>query len=105
MSKWEKGRAGEYQKKLLFGWSTGDCWLIKYGKGQGIPWHVDPVHDRRHFRLNIVLRGSTSAFECDGGWLKGRFNFFRPDIHRHRVLCHGPRLVLSIGWTLTAESK
>ncbi|WYW02045.1 hypothetical protein Pori4_00173 [Pseudomonas phage vB_PpuM-Pori-4] len=98
---WVQGRAGQYRKMLLFQWRSGDCYLIRYMDKQGIAWHVDPVEGKRHWRLNIVLKGSTSAFQCPEAKIKGRFNLFRPDINRHRVLCHGPRLVLSIGWVLT----
>ena len=98
---WEIGRQGTgYLKKKLFEFYFCDCYLIKYREGDSIPEHLDKVPGYRHFRFNIVLKGSLTAFKCPRAFLTGRFNFFRPDLHPHSVEPSGERLVLSLGWIM-----
>lgn len=106
---WVNGRQNDTYFKLkiieskLFEF---DVHILKYPTGSFVGVHRDPVHDRRHHRLNIVLNKN-----FDGGvfekWhtvsselITDRIVKFRPDIEEHAVLkiTKGTRYVLSIGW-------
>jgi hypothetical protein len=105
--KWDQGRQKTgYLKKTLF-ISTRfsiDGYLIKYPVGSSIPEHIDPVSDKKHYRLNIVLKQPKNSGLYQGDSFINLFNriiFFRPDIHKHSVTeCHSERLVLSFGLAL-----
>lgn len=103
---WEPGRQGSgYFKRKLFGWSWGDCYLLKYPEGSRVPPHRDPVPTGRHFRLNIELRKARDGGEFYGGAPivnHGRVVLFRPDMHVHAVspVYEGTRWVLSLGAVL-----
>lgn len=108
IGRWEQGRQGSgYDKMLLL---TGyfpipfDIYLIKYPKGAFIPAHIDPVSDKKHFRLNMVLKKAKKGgeFICkDPIYNSSRIKLFRPDISEHSVTLveEGNRYLLSIGWT------
>ena len=98
--KWERGRQGTgYDKLNLFQSGSADCWLIKYPPYTHIPTHTDPVPGRKHYRLNILLRGE-DKFKGETIFATKRIKFFRPDIMPHSVEeVSEPRLILSIGWT------
>lgn len=105
--RWQRGRQESgYDKMLLATLSRPipfDCYLIRYPIGSSIAPHTDPVKDRRHFRLNIVIKRSPigGEFICDNPiFTKTRIKFFRPDISEHSVtrVEGGSRYVLSVGW-------
>lgn len=104
---WQHGRQESGYDKMLLATLTRpipfDCYLIRYPIGSSIAPHIDPVKDRRHFRLNIVIKRSPigGEFICDNPILTiKRIKFFRPDISEHSVtrLEGGSRYVLSVGW-------
>lgn len=105
--RWRPGRQGSgYFKMLLAQGSSWDCYLMRYPTGSHVPTHHDPVHGRRHFRLNVALRGTQDVVELLGPPIaRGRrWLLFRPDVVSHRMTpVERPRLELSIGWTLPAE--
>ena len=105
--RWQRGRQDSgYDKMLLAILSRPipfDCYLIRYPVGSAIAPHTDPVKDRRHFRLNIVIKRSPIGgdFLCENPlFTSTRINFFRPDIFEHSVtrVEGGSRYVLSVGW-------
>lgn len=105
--RWRRGRQGTGYDKLLLAalpWPLPlDCYLIRYPVGSSIPLHVDPAGERRHFRLNIVLKASPKGgeFRCNDPLFESRrVKLFRPDISPHEVseVEVAPRYVLSIGW-------
>lgn len=105
--RWRRGRQGTGYDKMLFAtapWPIAfDCYLIRYPESSEIPPHTDPVAQRRHYRLNIVVKASPSGgeFLCrDPIIATRRIKFFRPDRSEHEVtrVEGGNRYVLSIGW-------
>ena len=105
--RWRRGRQGTGYDKMLLAtlpWPLPfDCYLIRYPDGSAIPPHTDPVKDRGHYRLNIVLKTSPRGgeFLCqDPLWETRRIKFFRPDRSEHAVtrVEGGSRYLLSIGW-------
>ena len=105
--RWKSGRQQSgYEKMLLLAnplLQPFDCYLLRYKEGAEIPEHTDPVDDKRHFRLNVVLREARigGQFKCrDLIWETRRFKLFRPDQSPHSVtkVQNGTRYVLSIGW-------
>ena len=106
--RWRQGRQGSgYRKMLLASGGCWDCYLLHYPIGSHVPVHHDPVEGRRHFRLNVTLRGAADAVQLLGSHIaRGhRWLLFRPDVVSHHVLpIERPRLVLSIGWTRPAQS-
>jgi hypothetical protein len=107
--RWTAGRQQTgYQKMLLAGarWPLPfDLYLLRYRVGSEIPPHVDPVTERRHFRVNIVLREADSGgqFKCLSPIFESRrIKVFRSDVSEHSVskIDSGMRLDLSFGWTL-----
>lgn len=85
-----------------------DSYLIRCRKGHSIPPHKDPVSDKRHFRLNIILSPARKGgeFFCDDPIYEGRrIKFFRPDKTQHGVtkIIEGTKLVFSLGWVLPAK--
>lgn len=101
---WKLGRQGTgYQKLLLAQGSWWDCYLLKYPQGAFIPEHLDPVPGKRHYRLNILLKGEYAFFyrtdALNSIWRFWRFTFFRPDVTPHGIMwVNNSRWVLSIGW-------
>lgn len=107
--RWKSGRQGTgYEKMLLLVnpyWRPFDCYLLRYSTGTGVPEHTDPVDDKRHYRLNLVLKKARSGgkFRCeDSIYESSRIKLFRPDRSPHSVtpVEDGVRYVLSIGWVL-----
>lgn len=105
--RWRRGRQGTGYDKMLLAtlpWPVPfDCYLIRYPEGSAIPAHTDPVAERRHFRLNIVLKRSSRGgeFVCANLiFSTARIKLFRPDISEHSVtrVEGGSRYVLSLGW-------
>lgn len=93
--KWKPRRqGGGYRKMLLARGKSFDLYLIDYPPGVGVPYHLDPVKGKRHYRANFVLRGSRAAFRTMpfaswdvGGFLwtalGERLTVFRPDAVGH----------------------
>lgn len=105
--RWRSGRQNSgYEKMLLFANPfilPFDCYLLRYKTGSGVPEHTDPVEDKRHYRLNIVLRKAKEGgeFYCAEPIYNGsRLKLFRPDRSPHSVtpVEKGVRYVLSVGW-------
>lgn len=82
--KWKNGRQNaQYQIFKIFSFWRVDCYLIKIPKNQEIPEHVDKVCGKKHFRLNIRLKGDYSL-KCEKKIFDFGFGeFFRPDINKH----------------------
>lgn len=109
VGRWQKGRQGTGYEKCLLLISyfpvPFDFYLLRYRKGQGIPFHKDPVLHSRHYRINVVIKKSTrgGAFLCHNPiWSGSRIHFFRSDLSEHAVepVQEGVRYVLSLGWIL-----
>ena len=107
--RWQSGRQGTgYDKMLLITahWPIPfDSYLLRYPDGSEIPAHTDPVDDKRHYRLNVILKQSKSGgtFVCeDPIFQTNRIKLFRPDVSRHSVtrVSGGSRYVFSFGWVL-----
>lgn len=98
---WPLGRQGTgYQSKKLADGGNFDVYLIKYPIGSYVPTHTDPVKGKRHFRLNIRLKGE-DKFTGDALLKFWRVCLFRPDIMPHSVHnVKSERLMLSIGWAI-----
>jgi hypothetical protein len=105
--RWRPGRQGTgYDKMLLLTapWPIPfDSYLLRYPEGVEIPAHRDPVENRRHYRLNIVLKSPRSGgeFVCAEPIFESRrIKFFRPDQCEHSVtrVVGGNRYVFSLGW-------
>lgn len=103
---WTEGRQlSGYLKKTLFSLSLGkfgvDCHFLKFPEGSSIPTHTDPVDGKTHYRLNILLKKAEEGglFYLSNERRLGRFQFFRPDIQKHKVskVVKGTRYVLSFG--------
>ena len=112
--RWRPGRQGTgYEKMVLLvnPWLVPfDSYLIRYQEGRSIPPHTDPVTDRRHFRLNIILSPARKGgeFYCDDPIIETRrIKLFRPDKTQHSVTKNeeGTRLVFSFGWVLPSAKK
>lgn len=98
--RWENGRQGEgYQKLKVFGILGCDCYLIRFWPGYQLPMHRDEVVGKRHYRLNILLRGEDAyvGLHIFKWW---RFILFRSDWMHGTLRLNEPRLLLSFGWTM-----
>jgi hypothetical protein len=97
-----------YEKMLLMTapWPIPfDMYILRFRVGDHIPPHTDPVTNRRHYRLNIVVRKASEGgeFLCEDAIFETeRIKFFRPDRSRHAVsqIVRGSRWVLSVGFVL-----
>jgi hypothetical protein len=105
--RWRRGRQGTgYDKMLLLTapWPVAfDTYLLRYPEGSEIAPHQDPVENRAHYRLNIILKSPRSGgeFICATPIFETkRIKFFRPDKSSHSVtrVVGGSRYVFSIGW-------
>lgn len=101
--RWSPGRQGTgYRKLPIARGKTWDVYVIDYPAGSSVPTHRDPVEGKRHYRLNVVVRGSLDAFYIAGdgcAWRRGRITLFRPDTVFHGVWpVRSRRIVISIGW-------
>lgn len=90
------------------GWIPFDLWLLRFKQGAFIAPHIDPVTDRRHYRLNIYIKPAKvgGEFKSDFVIYQNRLvSFFRPDIAQHSVtkVENGTRYVLSFGFTLKGK--
>ncbi len=107
--RWRGGRQNAGYDKMLLVLNPflvpWDCYLLRFREGASIDPHTDPVSDRRHFRLNVVLVEATEGgdFQCESPIIETRrIKYFRPDLDVHSVtqVSAGTRYVLSIGWAL-----
>lgn len=105
--RWRGGRQRSgYEKMLLLAnpiLVPFDCYLLRFRPGAEIAEHTDPVTDKRHYRLNLVVRQARSGgeFICsDPIYESSRIKLFRPDKSPHSVtrVEEGTRYVLSVGW-------
>ncbi len=104
--RWNLGRQNtgyEIFPFYIFSWS--DAYLLRYTTGTGILPHIDPIKNKRHFRLNIVIWNAASGgkFNCEHMIFESkRIKLFRPDLNIHSVdpIKCGTRFVLSLGFAL-----
>ncbi len=107
--KWQKGRLETgYEKMLLLACRfilPFDFYLLRYKPGAWIPPHTDKISDKRHYRLNFVIKKAKKGgiFICENPIFETkRIKFFRPDLSVHSLtrINEGTRYVLSIGVAL-----
>jgi hypothetical protein len=112
--RWRRGRQETgYEKMLLLinPWIIPfDCYLIRYRQGDEAPVHTDPVTDKRHYRLNLVIKKAKlgGEFHCEHPiYESDRLKFFRPDVSAHSVtkVVEGVRYILSVGWVLKQKKR
>jgi hypothetical protein len=98
--RWEQGRqGGGYQKVKLFSCRYLDCYIIKFPAGYRLPTHVDEVVGKRHYRLNVLLRGE-DAYQGAYIWKLWRFICFRSDQPHGTLTLTRVRTLLSFGWRM-----
>jgi hypothetical protein len=109
---WQRGRQDTGYDKMLMAtarWPLPfDCYLLRYPQGAVIPPHTDPVTDKKHYRLNIVVWRATQGgeFICATPiFATDRIKLFRPDACEHSVseVKQGSRYVFSLGWVLPLQ--
>ena len=107
--RWRSGRQESgYEKMLLLVnpfLVPFDVYLLRFRQGAAVPPHTDPVSEKKHYRLNLILKRARRGgrFRCAKPIYESRrIKLFRPDIHEHSVseIEEGTRYVLSIGWVL-----
>lgn len=112
--RWKGGRQNSGYEKMLLATSPFpvpfDLYLLRYKEGSYIPPHRDAVKEKRHFRLNIVLKQAKrgGVFKCkDPIFETKRIKLFRPDKSEHSLteVTKGSRLLLSLGWVLHEETE
>ena len=105
--RWRGGRqASGYEKMLLLMnpfLVPFDFYLLRFREGAEVPEHTDPVTDKKHYRLNIVVKNARAGgeFRCPAPiYESARIKLFRPDLSPHSVtrVERGTRYVLSLGW-------
>ena len=97
--RWIKGRQNYFYEKLkIYSFWRVDCYFIKYSKGCAVGYHTDDVPGKKHFRLNIQLKGKNRLCHIDNLIKKrGRFDLFRADkLHSFGVTLEDG-LILSFG--------
>lgn len=56
--KWEDGRQNSYYQKMkIFSFWSMDCYLIRYSKGCAVGYHTDDIPGKKHYRMNLQLKG------------------------------------------------
>ena len=94
-----RSHKGQYEVMTLLS-RRRSFWLglIKYPKGSFQPAHQDTLVDRKHYKVNFVLKRDKKNFKIKKtifSW--GRLSVFRPDLHEHEVTpVETSRLVLSL---------
>ena len=111
---WKEGRQKSgYQVLTLLSFWFFDIHIIRVPyKGQ-VPWHVDHVQGKRHYRINLHFNSQGRVRYMDSGktltqWFKGFIVYFRPDLRMHMVKKGNvplwgkfntkPIYILSFGW-------
>lgn len=98
MFKFIKGRQNaNYSKLKLWSFWRLDGWIIKCDNSE-IPPHTDPVPGRKHFRLNVTIKGR-DKFHGKTIFKWWRICFFRPDVNGHWVE-KSSWIILSFGFAL-----
>ena len=98
--KWQKGRQkGQYEKLKLFSFICIDCYLIRYKPGYQLPMHIDKVEGKKHYRLNILLKGE-DAYVGEYLFKIGRVVCFRSDLLHGTTKLTKKRMLLSFGWAI-----
>lgn len=101
---WIEGRQGTgYHKLPLVRTSILDLYILRYQEGSYIPYHTDPIPNRRHYRVNVELKRAECGGEFEGDMLFhwGRLRIFRSDRpHAVGKIQRGERYVLSLGVAL-----
>lgn len=99
--KFTEGRQhGGYFKSKLFEHKFYDMYLIHYPAKSFISTHIDPVKNKKHYRLNIIIQGEDN-FIGNTIYSSNRIKFFRPDINPHSVKpVNKDRLILSFGYVI-----
>lgn len=103
--KWEPGRQNaKYEKLVLCKLSFFDINIIKIPTGTRIPWHVDIIPRKKHYRLNIELVKPKIGGKFMGKTIFQipRITLIRPDRDMHAVteIFEGHALILSIGFAI-----
>lgn len=102
---WNKGRQNTgYEAFPVLITKILDFYVLRYKTGTSIPEHVDPISDRRHYRLNVILNTVDGGdFNCEKMiYNSKRIKLFRPDLYKHSVstVKSGTRYVLSFGLSM-----
>ena len=100
--KWHVGRQNYFYEKLkIYSFLNVDCYLIRYSPGCAVAYHTDDVPGKKHYRLNIQLKGINRLCELDRLTKKQRrFTLFRADkLHSFGVTLE-KGLILSFGVAL-----
>jgi len=107
--RWRRGRQESGYEKMLILVNPFllpfDFYVLRFREGSEIPPHTDPVSEKKHYRLNLVLKHARKGghFSCANPIYESRrIKLFRPDLNEHSVsrINEGTRYVLSIGWVL-----
>lgn len=101
--RWSNGRKKTgYEKMKIVSFWFFDCYILRFREGAYVPKHRDPVENKKHYRLNIILQYAKAGgiFKCSNciiNWW--RIRLFRPDRYKHSVteVTKGTRYVLSLG--------
>lgn len=100
--KWVNGRQNIYYQKLkIYSFWRIDCYLIRYSKGCAVGYHTDEVEGKRHYRINIQIRGVNRLCHVDNlAKKRGRFDLFRADKMHSFGITKESGLILSFGLAL-----
>jgi len=100
--KWEKGRQNSgYFKKKLIEFIFFDAYLLKFPTGTFVPEHTDPIKDKKHYRLNILLKGEDTFQSEKIIFRMANISFFRSDISKHRLdKVSKDTYILSVGFAI-----
>jgi len=100
--KWENGRQNYYYEKLkIYSFWRIDCYLIRYSRACAVGYHTDDVENKKHYRMNIQLKGIDRLCHIDNMNCKKKIiRIFRAD----KLHSFGPTLesglILSFGLAL-----
>ena len=97
---WSFGRQGSGYRILPLWRGLGcDGYIIHIPAGVAIAPHKDKVEGRRHFRLNVDLKGRCWMEVGRVIWKFWRFTLFRPDLEVHEVPASAEDVWMwSVGW-------
>lgn len=102
--RWQKGRqeSAQYYKFPLWYFKIlklgFDAYILKFPAKTIIKSHTDIVPNGKHYRLNILLKGSNLFMKEKQLFYKKRFVFFRPDIEVHKMQTKKGCIILSFGF-------
>lgn len=111
--KWLPGRqlGCNYEKYCFLRFKIGkygfDGYILKYKARTSLPFHIDPVENGRHWRLNITLKGESVFQKYEGEdpngieltlHEPGTFELFRPDLQAHSLRLITDSTKLSLGF-------